>query len=415
MPTKRDHSHNRNLVFATLALVLCLLSASRAYANVQICPKGGCPSRLTTIYTGANWENFTGPGGLIQDAQGNLYGTTYIGGGSSLGTVYELSPGPNGSWLEADIYTFLSCANTGCIPFPNLAMDSSGSLYGTTEYGGASNSGTVFKLTLKSGAWTESNIHSFTSAVAPAPNSLSYWNGLALNRTTGVLYGPGNNGQIWELVPGNSGWTFNVIATLSDPAIGGLVIDSSGALYGTAAGSDRGIIFALYQTYFGWIPYQLYAFTGGSDGEYPTGNLVLQNTPNWIFNGNVLYGTTSSGGSGGMGTVFAYKLPTTEFEPGTFGLFHSFSGGDGSNLKTVAVDSLGDVYVLAGLGGTYGDGAIYKITNYYYFYQGAVLWNFNYCGNDPIGFILGSDGALYGTALMTGGGCSVNDLAFRFK
>jgi uncharacterized repeat protein (TIGR03803 family) len=247
MPSKTDHSRTRKFVLAAFALVLCLLSASRAYANVQICPKGGCPSRLTTIYTGANWENFTGPGGLIQDAQGNLYGTTYIGGGSSLGTVFELSPGPNGSWLEADIYTFLSCANTGCIPFPNLAMDSSGSLYGTTEYGGVNNSGTVFKLTLKSGVWTESTIHSFTPAVTAAPNSLSYWNGLALNRTTGVLYGPGNNGQIWELVPGNAGWTFNVIATLSDPAIGGLVIDSSGALYGTAAGNDRGIILRCIQ------------------------------------------------------------------------------------------------------------------------------------------------------------------------
>ena len=71
--------------------------------------------------------------------------------------------------------------------------------------------------------------------------------------------------------------------------------------------------------------------------------------------------------------------------------------------------------MLAGLGGAYGDGTIYKITNYYYFYQGAVLWNFNYCGNTPAGFILGSDGALYGTALMTGSGCTVNDLAFRFK
>src|ERR1700685_4041250 len=85
-------------------------------------------------------------GTLVADGSGNLYGTTYEGGAHSFGEVFELV-NSNGTWTENVIYSFLgSGSNDGAYPFAGLVFDKAGNLYGTTYQGGASSQGTVFEL-----------------------------------------------------------------------------------------------------------------------------------------------------------------------------------------------------------------------------------------------------------------------------
>jgi uncharacterized repeat protein (TIGR03803 family) len=101
-------------------------------------------------------------GGLNWDAAGNLYGTTYFGGNIGMGSVYQLSPGPNGTWQESVLYNFQG-GTDGSLPTSTLVFDAAGNLFGTTSAGGrpSCDCGTVFKLTLSGGNWNEKIVHFF--------------------------------------------------------------------------------------------------------------------------------------------------------------------------------------------------------------------------------------------------------------
>jgi len=91
--------------------------------------------------------------GLIMDASGNLYGTTTSGGGISseckfgCGTVFRLTPKAGGSWTEKVLHNFNPDGKGGAFPEAGLIFDASGNLYGTTYGGGAYGYGTVFEIT----------------------------------------------------------------------------------------------------------------------------------------------------------------------------------------------------------------------------------------------------------------------------
>jgi uncharacterized repeat protein (TIGR03803 family) len=82
-------------------------------------------------------------GGLVRDASGTLYGTTYFGGASNLGTVFKL----DNAGVETVLYSFTGGATDGAYPLAGLLQGATGTLYGTTNLGGASNLGTVFRVT----------------------------------------------------------------------------------------------------------------------------------------------------------------------------------------------------------------------------------------------------------------------------
>jgi len=94
--------------------------------------------------------------GLVLDAKGNLYGTTYHGGANGEGTVFEVSP----SGAETVLHSF--CAQSHCRdgsrPLAGLVLDAKGNLYGTTYSGSARD--TVFEV---SPGGTETVLHSFTA------------------------------------------------------------------------------------------------------------------------------------------------------------------------------------------------------------------------------------------------------------
>src|SRR5262249_40063898 len=106
-------------------------------------------------------------GGVVFDQAGNLYGATTGGGIDYLcqggcGTVFRLSPQPDGHWKETILHTFHMDAN-GYAPFAGPIVDAAGNLYGTTAWGGGNNGGTVYKLAPQpNGTWKFSVLHRFT-------------------------------------------------------------------------------------------------------------------------------------------------------------------------------------------------------------------------------------------------------------
>jgi len=89
--------------------------------------------------------------GLASDAKGNLYGTTWEGGEFNCGTVFKLSPGLNNWWKFSVVYSFdrynPDTGGDGCHPSSSVVLDAAGNIYGTTEYGGWDDWGTVYEIT----------------------------------------------------------------------------------------------------------------------------------------------------------------------------------------------------------------------------------------------------------------------------
>jgi len=100
-----------------------------------------------TLHNFGNGNDGAGPSSeLVFDSAGNLYGTTANGGAFNQGTVFELTPGTNGGWTERVLHTFGN-GQDGAEPIGGMIFDASGNLYGTTFNGGAHNGGTVFEIT----------------------------------------------------------------------------------------------------------------------------------------------------------------------------------------------------------------------------------------------------------------------------
>ncbi|HWY20429.1 MAG TPA: choice-of-anchor tandem repeat GloVer-containing protein [Candidatus Acidoferrum sp.] len=185
--------------------------------------------------------------GLVRDAAGNLYGTTFSGGRFGSGTVFKIDASGN----ESVIYSFRG-GSDGLDPSSNLVLDVAGNLYGTTDAGGVNGVGTVFKV---SASGHEKILHSFGSP---------------------------NDG--------------------ASPFVG-LVKDESGNFYGV---TDRGGVYghgSVFRVDNAGNETVLYSFTGSSDGARPEAAL-------WRDAAGNLFGTTLDRGSGhDAGTVFELTFP----------------------------------------------------------------------------------------------------------
>ena len=254
-------------------------------------------------------SGFSHSGGLIADGSGNLYGVASQGNG--IGIVFRVSQGE-----VSVLYTFGE-APDGAQPQGSLVIDSAGNLYGVTAGGGAlglgpSYGGTVFELSPNpDGSWSEQILYSFAGSAGWGPTALA----MDLN---GNLYGvtqyggkrmvTGCNGcgVIFKLKrnPDNS-WSERVLHTFGGEGdgrhpTGNIVLDKHGNLYGVCRQStppSRGAVYKLDASGNETI---LHSFTGGLDGADPEAGLIMDRLGN-------LYGTTSQGGSAsgpGKGIVF---------------------------------------------------------------------------------------------------------------
>jgi uncharacterized repeat protein (TIGR03803 family) len=316
-----------------------------------------------------------GPSAVIFDAAGNLYFATAGGGAFSGGAAYELSPKAGGGWSEKRLYSFGEGKPTdGVGPNGPLVFDSAGNLYGTTYVGGgyATGEGTVFELTPgEDGAWTEKVLHNFgpgTDGYHPEGNLIVDSAGDLYGTTSaGGLYG---GGTVFELTREASGGFGEKILHSFEPSIGdgsqpqyGLVLDTAGNLYGTTRyggpTGDTGTVFELsLQSDGKWTEKILDGFQSGNDSQ-PLGNLIFDKAGN-------LYGTTLLGGPGacanGCGTV--YELTPNPRGGWTENVLHNFGvGSDGAHpYDGLIFDAAGNLYGTTNGGGAYGWGTVFEIT-----------------------------------------------------
>lgn len=330
----------------------------------KIDPNG---NRTVLYFFGSNGDGINPEAGLLLDAQGNLFGTTYAGGdsgtgcgGYGCGTVFKLTP----EGKEQVLYSFSGGADGGN-PEAGLTLGLDGRLYGTTYMGGAYNWGTVFAV---DGSGVESVIHSFAGA---APDGGEPQSGL-ISDASGNFYGmtfAGDNPACLPNLPIGCGTIYKITAAGVETVLygftgqkdgfwpgGSLVADGVGNLYGTSQGqggkSGYGTVFKLDSSGKFTV---LHKFAGGTSGSQPWAGLVRDAADN-------LYGTTLYGGGtacyDGCGTVFELQ------SSGKFSLLHRFTGGaDGANpMGALVMDASGNLYGTT-LNGGLGDGVVFKITH----------------------------------------------------
>jgi len=298
---------------------------------------------------------------LVIDTNGNLYGTTYRGG-VGYGTVFEV----NANGIETVLHRFTG-GTAGANPDSGLTMDGAGNLYGTTTWGGAGG-GTVFKLARSGSQWIFSILYSFTGgADGKNPD-----NGVILG-LDGNLYGTTDNGGttgggvVFRLQPPSNCnscfWTETVLYTFTGGADGGnpagpVVQDAAGNLYGaTQYGGSQGYgaVFKLDTNDHETV---LYSFALGAGGAIPKAGLIRDTAGN-------LYGTTYTGGylgctinpiTGHVGYCGAvFKLDSLEKET----VLHAFrglrGGGDGATpLAPLIADPQANLYGTTNSGGMQG-------------------------------------------------------------
>lgn len=240
---------------------------------------------------------------VLFDQAGNIYGTTQSGGGQGRGVVYKLTRSGS-NWIYSVLYDF-PASDDGSTPYAGLIFDQAGNLYGTTEYGGPMNWGTVYKLTPSGGAWQETILHDFNGNDGAVPLAGVLFD-QAGNLFGATASGGDSNfvGSVFELVPAGGGWNLTTLHRF--PVHNGqvtgpwadLTIDSAGNIYGTTrnSGSGCGQVFKMTSQGGSWTFTTIHEFQG-SDGCEPQSKVLIDASGN-------LYGTTRRGGTHLSGVVW---------------------------------------------------------------------------------------------------------------
>ncbi len=441
---------------------------SSAYLTIALSALSAFPAAAAekTLYT-FNWmpppgvvNPGSGPTGtLLRDASGALYGATSLGGAYYNGAIFKLTPPAAGQtdWKISVLYSFTGGYDGGS-PNPVLVMDSSGAIYGTTQSGGSwLNQGLVFKLTPPAAGttqWTETVLHYFYHSYAfNADDGANPSGGLIMDRN-GALYGTTDlggstadpsgvgYGTVFKLTPldaGKTAWQETVLYRFASRADGQnpmftLALDSAGALYGTTLYGGTGGCTDFWSDVLGcgtlfkltppgpgqttWTKATLYNFTGGNDGAFPQGKVLLDAS-------NAIYGTTIEGGTGvcsdnfgtpvGCGVVYELTPPGQGQTHWTESVLHTFTGPDGAYPQGgLIMNGTGVLLGTASGGGPIsygvvgGYGVVFKLTAPLpgqTHWTETVLYNFDIStsGSEPVGELIRDPaGRLYGVTYSGG-------------
>jgi uncharacterized repeat protein (TIGR03803 family) len=349
------------------------------------------------------------PYGLLTLVGSNLYGTSLYGGAFGNGTVFEV----NANGREKVLYSFTGGSDGSLAA--GVISDKNGNLYGTTVWGGVERAGAVFKID-KSG--NETVLHSFTGFPTDGENPEAG----PVRDQAGSLYGTTLNaggfgfGSVFKVDASGTETLLYSFTGGSDGAYpyGGLIIDDAGNLYGcTAYGgpygtgtNGNGVVFKIDSAGNESV---LYSFAGGTDGAHPWAGVIRDHAGN-------LFGTTHDGGSStncpaNCGTVF--KLDPK----GTESILHNFTGypGDGSGpVGNLVADPAGNLYGTTPDGGvaTYVAGIVYKLSQ-----QGKETVLHSFTGAEGAapqwGMIRDSASDLYGVTPF--GGTTGNGVVFEIR
>src|SRR5271157_3590518 len=373
--------------------------AAAAVLLFAVLPLQAQTETVLYAFTGAvtSGPDGSNPGApLLRDAQGNLFGTTESGGDSGNGTVFELVYVSPGNYKEQVLYSFRGVTTTsqdGAMPTAGLIMDANGNLYGTTSVGGVAvhctslgGCGTVFELHYPSSpgqGYLPEVLYNFGGELNGDGSQPTA--GLVMD-SSGNLYGTtflggaSGFGTVFEI---NSSRSYSLLhsfaATTTDGGLpyAGLVMDGSGNLFGTASlggVSNQGTVFELANSSGNFTFNTLYSFKLTGDGQSPIAGVIVDSSGN-------LYGTTLFGGTSkacgtklGCGTVFelVYSPPSPPSTSGSYTetLLHTFTGltdGDGGTPLGLVMDSSGNLFGATEYGGSsstcfYGCGTLFELT-----------------------------------------------------
>ena len=348
---------------------------------------------FTTLHSFAGTDGSNPLAPLFQASNGDLYGTTSVGGANKDGTVFEITT--SGTLTTMHNFNHLNPTDGGQ-PYAGLIQARDGNLYGTTTRGGSHNAGVFFRMTT-SGVLRA--IHDFDYS---PDGALPY--AAVVQTNNGAFYGTtplggGGAGTVYEVTPFGQLFALYDFGANGSSPVAGLVQASNGNFYGTAAMGGFYSCGTIFEVTPNGTFTLLHNFTGG-DGCYPYATLVQGSDGN-------LYGTAAAGGAHNgynAGTFFNIT------PGGTFTLLHVFDKTDGTGPEGALIQlSDGNFYGTTYGGGAYGKGTIFKITP-----GGAVTTLYSFCpqsgcsdGSNPIaGLVQASDGNFYGT---TYGGGAYND------
>jgi uncharacterized repeat protein (TIGR03803 family) len=346
-------------------LVICILLVPAAWGGAKY-------KVLHDFGTGKDGAAPDGP--LLFDGKKNLYGNTSGGGtgscgGYGCGTVFELSPRPNGIWREKVLHDF-AAGDDGALPWGGLVRDKKGDLYGTLIGDNGLGGSGVFELIPGRAGWSNALI--YTQGAGP---------GLVID-SSGNLYGAMGSGQhkygaIAELSPSSMGWTYTALYSFcvfqcgfSPPAPP--VWDGKGNLFGTTTfggitqppcydSRGCGIAFEMTPSKDGtWAYHILHRFGSyATDGLAPYGGLVMDTSGNF-------YGTTIGGGAHGDGTVFKIVFTHGQWKKTTVYDFPPNCAEGCGPGTTLVFDKAGNLYGSDGGGlencGGYPCGEVFKLT-----------------------------------------------------
>jgi uncharacterized repeat protein (TIGR03803 family) len=364
----------------------------------------GTAFKITTSGTFTLLHTFVKPGPatpfatFVQASDGNFYGVTIFGGSLDRGTLFRMTPGGSVTTVH-DFVNF----DDGCYPQGTLIQAIDGNLWGTAGACGE-NTGTVFKMSL---AGTFTTVHEFLGTVdgdAPAAPLLQGPDGNFYGTT--IYGGSPQCGSVFKMTPAGvvtllHGFTYDVTGAF--PYFG-VTLAADGSFYGMALRGGPSNVGTIYSVTSDGTFTLRHTFTGSSDGARPKASLVRSSNAN-------LYGTTLSGGTSDLGTVF------TLAPGGTVTLLRSFSdlGGDGNTPTGLVRANDGNFY-----------GATLTSTNRFQEVQGSVVFRITPAGAftalkalsttegyDPNPLIQAADGFLYGTCKLAG--ASARGTVFRIS
>jgi uncharacterized repeat protein (TIGR03803 family) len=401
-------------VNAATILIVVLLLAGGAWAGTE-----------QVLYSFAGGSDGASPydtGVLARDSSGNFFGTTYQGGSCGAGTVFEVSSAGD----ESVLHNFC-LGGDGGYPFGGVILDSSGNVYGTAEAGGPLNGGMVFELKRASnGQWNETVLHSFSG-----PDGKGPFDGLIMD-AAGNLYGTASEGGTHAAFGGvvfeiSSSGTYSVLYNFCSLAgcadgqlpLGGLAMDRKGNLYGTTSEGGvggMGTVFEVAKSGNAWTETVLHSFAGGvSDGADPLyGSLILSTRQVGRTKERVLFGVTTSGGTHNRGTAFEIRRSTTGW---IFTVLHSFNGRGGGTSPYGTLVSIKDKLVgTTGFNGNSCCGTVFALTQQNKIWIETVLYSFTGSGDGGYpfsGVVADSAGNLYGVANI--GGIGTWGVLYRVK
>ena len=366
--SSRRASFTAALVASVFALLLVLSASALA--------------QTVTTLQNFNGTNGANPfmGALTQGRDGKLYGTTYSGGASGLGTVYRFNQATN---FIGVLHSF--AGSDGSSPAGGVTLATDGNYYGTTNYGGSAGVGVLFKIT-SGGTYTV--LHSFlggSDGINPSPAPIQATDGNLYGVTTG---GSGTSATVYKFTRAGAYSVVYTFATATGTNVAGLMQGSDGNLYATANGGGGNGCGSIVKLTLAGVLKQTHSFNCGNGGTAPLAALIQGADGNY-------YGTTTGGGTGTFGVLFQLGASFGET------VLHAFGSSGARDPQAGLMQATdGNLYGVSQTGGSLSGSVLYSFNPSTSVY--SELYQFNGVGSLSAPLMQHTSGLFYGPSWLDG-------------